>query len=352
MKINSIANINNKNTAFKNIWTNKAVLKGLETISDHSASFIAATSLLMASCVRPLSIAHTPNVKKENKQHAIANSIASGLIKFAMVEAIALPIENAIKKIDKNPKKYLKRKTIETFQESAKSLSSSNNYKFATQFIKQSAGIITAIPKSVLTVALIPPILKFAFGNKNKEKQESDFSVYNQPNKVFDKDFQNNVPSFKGIITNKAADGIGKLLNNPSVQNAAKKFSSNAANITRNMVIATDLLLSGSFAVRTMKSNKIDKERKKPLIYNNLISTGISVAGGYSIDKAVKKGTDKFIDKFKQINRDNPKLAKYVEGINILRPTIIFATIYYGILPAISTYIADKTDNKKTNSEN
>lgn len=351
MKINTV-NYNNQNTAFKNIWTNKAVLKGFETISDHSASFIAATSLAMASFVRPISIAHTPNVKKENKQHAIANSIASGLMKFAMVEAIALPIENSIKKIDKNPKKYLTQKTIDTFKEGAKSLSDSNSYKFATQFIKQSSGLLTAIPKSILTVALIPPILKLVFGKDNKNSEQSEHSVYNQPNKVFGRDFQSNAPSFKGVITNKAAEGIGKILNNSSVQTAAQKFSTNASNITRNMVIATDLLLSGSFALKTMKSEKIDKNRKKPLIYNNLISTGISVVGGYSIDKAVKKGTDKFIDRFKQINKDNPKLAKYIEGINILRPTVIFAAIYYGILPAISTYIADKTDKEKPKTAN
>ena len=351
MKINTV-NYNNQNTAFKSIWTNKAVLKGFETISDHSASFIAATSLAMASFVRPISIAHTPNVKKENKEHAIANSIASGLIKFAMVEAIALPIENSIKKIDKNPQKYLTQKTIDTFQSGAKSLSESGNYKFATQFIKQSSGFITAIPKSILTVALIPPIIKFIFGDKKKSNLNEEHSVYNQPNRIFDNDFPNNKPSFKGIITEKAAIGIGKILNNSLVQNAAQKFSTNSANITRNMVIATDLLLSGSFALRTMKSEKIDKDRKKPLIVNNLISTGISVAGGYSIDKAVKKGTDKFIDKFARINKDNPKLAKYIEGINILRPTIIFAAIYYGILPIISTFIADKTDNQKTEKTN
>ena len=352
MKISNNININNQKTSFKSIMSNKAVLKGLEVISDHSASFIAATSLVMAAGVRPLSIALTPNVKKENKQHAIANSVTSGLIKFAMAEAIALPIENSIKKIDKNPNKYLSQKTIDTFRSGAKSLAESGNYKFATQFIKQTSGLLTAIPKSILTVALIPPVLKLLFEKKKNTDKNAEISVYNQPNKIFNKDFQSSSPSFKGLITEKAATGIGKILNNPSIQNAAKKFSANSADITRNMVIATDLLLSGSFALRTMKSTKIDKDRKKPLIYNNLISTGISVAGGYSIDKAVKKGTDKLIDKFAKANKDNPKLSKYIEGINILRPTLIFAAIYYGILPAISTFIADKTDNKKTETSN
>ncbi len=342
MKISS--NINNNQTSFKNIWTNKAVLKGLETISDHSASFIAATSLAMAAGIRPLSIAASPNVKKENKQHAIANSVTSGLIKFAMVEAIAIPIEKAIKKIDRNPQNYLSDKTIDTFKSGAKSLTDSANYKFATQAIKQSSGIITAIPKAILTVALLPPVLKFLFGKNEKQKDTNiiENSIYNTPNNTFKKDFS---PSFKGLISEQTAKGIGSILNNSSVQNAAKKFSNNAANITRNMAIATDLLLTGTFALRTMNSKKIDKERKKPLVYNNLISTGISVTAGYSIDKAVKKGTDKFIDKFSELNKGNPKLAKYIEGINILRPTLIFAAVYYGLLPAVSTFLAEKIDN-------
>lgn len=350
MKISNNINLNNQKTSFKNVWSNKTVLKGLELISDHSASFIATTTLAMAAGVRPLSIALTPNIKKENKQHAIANSITSGLVKFAMVEAVALPIENSIKKIDKNPNKYLSQKTIDTFQSGAKSLAESGSYKFATQFIKQSAGLLTAIPKAMLTVALIPPVLKLIFGKKKNNTNNNEFSIYNRPNKIFNNDFQSNTPSFKGSVAEKAASGIGKILNNPAVQNTAKKFCSDSANITRNMVIATDLLLSGSFALQTIKSKKIDKERKKPLIFNNLISTGISVAGGYSIDKAVKKGTDKFIDKFSRINKDNPKLPKYIEGINILRPVAIFAVLYYGIIPAISAFIADKTDNGKENS--
>ena len=65
MKINKI---NTANPSFKNIWTNKAVLKGLETISEHGTSFIAATSLIMASGVRPVLIAKTPDIDKENKK--------------------------------------------------------------------------------------------------------------------------------------------------------------------------------------------------------------------------------------------------------------------------------------------
>ena len=344
MKINS----NNLNSqSFGSIYTNKAVLKGLEKISEHGASFIAGTSLAMASIVRPAAIALTPNVKKENKEYAITNSITSGLIKFAMVEAVALPVENAIKKIDKKPANFLSQNTINTFKAGAKDLAKSNNYKFASQLLKLSTGLITAIPKSIMTVALIPVFMDLLFNKKNKPHKTNSQLQDNRYNNIFSKDFNtNNTTSFKGSLTDYTAKGIGKIFNNKSFQKFIKKHGSNNQDIARNMVIATDALLSLSFAHRTFKNKEIDSQRKKPLIYNNLISTGISIAGGYSLDSIIKNSTKNITDKFAQIHKNNPKLGKYIDGINILRPTIIFAAIYYGVIPFISTFLAEKAAEK------
>lgn len=342
-------NVPKINPSYKGLWNNKAVLKGLETISEHGSTFVAATTLAMAVGVRPLAINLTPDVKKENKQYATTNSIASGLIKFGLVEAIALPIENAVKKIDKNPEKYLSEKTIKNLQGSAKSLAESKNYKFATQIMKMGTGLITAIPKAMLTVALIPPIMNKLFPKKKQKENNITTQIYNQYNPVFSSNFNNQSPSFKGGITNNVAKGIGKVLNNETVQTTVKKIAHNDKNIARNVSMATDMLLTGAFIYNTQKNKDIEEKRKKPLIYNNLISTGISLVGGYSIDKFIQKNTQKFINKFSEINKNDPKLPKYIEGINILRPTLIFAAIYYGILPMFSTYIADKIDEKTTN---
>ena len=105
-----------------------------------------------------------------------------------------------------------------------------------------------------------------------------------------------------------------------------------------------DLLLTGSFAVLTDRNKKIKDDRKKALIYNNVISTGITLALGYGIDNVIKNETEKFVNKFKQMNIHDPKVLKYVEGINIIRPALIFAGIYYGILPMFSTYMAERID--------
>lgn len=336
---------NKYNPSLKGFWNNKTVLKGLEKISEHGTTFVAATTLAMAAGVRPIAINLTPNVKKENKEYATTNSIASGLIKFALVEAVAIPVENAVKQIDKAPEKFLSSKTIKTLQGNAKTLAESKNYKFATQVLKLGTGLLTAIPKAMLTVALIPVIMDKLFPKKKEERFDS--KIYDTYNPVFGSDFNQKQPSFKGAITTKTAQGIGKILNNNAVQNVVKKFSSKDADIARNISMATDLLLTASFIHQTNKSKEIKKERKKALIANNVISTGISLVGGFTIDNLIKKNTQGFIQKFSELNKNDPKLPKYIEGINILRPTLIFAAIYYGVLPMFSTFISDKLDKKE-----
>ena len=337
----------------------------------------------MASGVRPFLISKTPDIDEENKKYSIANSVASGIIKFAMAEAIAIPVENSLKKINNSPEKYLNSKTVKVLSGEAKKISESKNYQFASQFLKLLTGLITAIPKSVITIALIPLIMKTLFPKK-KEVQKTNISSFAE-NKIFDDIKQKSYnqvlssayssskssdnllfltsksqstshtlqarrgnllgqPSFKGCIGDTALKGVTSILENGTFQEFAINNSKKSADIARNMSIATDILLTASFIHRTDRSKKIEQDRKKALIYNSLISTGISILGGYFTDKLVQKSTKEFIDKFKAANKNNPKLGKYMEGINVLRPTIIFAGLYYGILPVISTYLADKTD--------
>ncbi len=343
MKVTEI----NSNINFKGGLNNKLLLKGLETVANHPASFIAGTTLIMSSVIRPIAIANTPKTDKENKKYAIADSISSGLIKFGITELVALPVENAINHINKNPEKFLNSKTIKNFTQKGKTLLESENYKFAQQLVKNTPSLITAIPKSMIAVALIPLVMNKLF----PEKQRQEKPNYTQPfgNSPIFAPFYNNQISFKGL-QDTAAKGMSKIFNAQTFQNFVTKHSFNDANIARNMTIATDILLAGSSVISTKKSKKIKEDKKKPLIYNKIITTTLSVLGGYKIDKMIQKGTASFIEKFKKANINDPKLDKYIQGINVVRPTLVFALIYYGILPILSTFTADKLDkinNKK-----
>lgn len=329
MQVNSLSP-NNPN--FTGALNNKFLLKGLEKISEHGMTVGAGTSLIMSLGVRPLAIQATPDVEKENKQYAIANSVCSGIIKFGMVEALALPIENAVKKIDQNPRKYLKN--------SPKTFVKSRSYELGTQIMKLGTGLVTAIPKSMLTIALIPVIMDKIFNIRPNDDKKKGTSPKPPENKDL---------SFKG--KSPIAAGIGKVLDNKSVRKLLKKYENQDKDIAKHLSAGTDILLTSSFAWQTNKSDKIKENRKKALIYNNVIATGITLAGGYGVDSLVKEKSAKFVERFAKANKGDPKLHKYIEGINIVRPALIFAAIYYGILPIFSTYMAEKIDNFIENKE-
>lgn len=322
------------------IFQNKTVLKNLARISDHGTSFSAGTSLVLSSTIRPLSIFSTPDTEKENKQYAAANSICSGIIKFGIVESIALPIENAVKNIDKNPEKFLNPQTIKNLKTTGEELAKSQSYNLLTQLFKLGVGFFTAIPKSMLTLALIPILMDKLFFKKK--------SVQNPPKQVQNMDKflpkNNKNLNFTGLIQGTISTGLGHIINLKFLQNFAKKYQDKDKDIAKHITAVTDILLTTSFAIQTNKSKKIKENRKKALIYNNVISTAITLSMGYGIDNYIKKKSEKFIERFKQLNANDPKLSKYVEGIHILRPALIFAGIYYGILPLFSTFMAEKID--------
>ncbi|MDE6138811.1 MAG: hypothetical protein K2F57_05005, partial [Candidatus Gastranaerophilales bacterium] len=224
------------------ILKNKTLLKSLEKISEHGTSFSATTSLALSLGLRPLAIFSTPDTEKENKQYAAANSISSGLIKFGIVEAIALPVEYAIKNIDDNPNKFLNQSTIKNLSGNSKELTNSKSYKLITQVLKLSTGFFTAIPKSILTVALIPIIMdKIIFRDKNKNKDNIKTSKITLSNSS-----QGKNPPFTGKITNTISRGLSKIIDNSAIQNLAKKYENKDKDIAKHITAGTDILLTGA----------------------------------------------------------------------------------------------------------
>ena len=125
MKISSENDI-----TFNSIYTNRAVKKGLELAASNGALF-GASATVVFSALRPMSIMCTPKTDKENRKIAAAKSVTSSLINFILMLGISVPIAASIKKIDNNPKKYLKKETIETLKEKGKKITDSKGYIFA-----------------------------------------------------------------------------------------------------------------------------------------------------------------------------------------------------------------------------
>ncbi len=310
----------------QSIYTNRFLKKGLEFASDNGALFVASASLALSTIARPLAILATPNTDKQNKRYACAKSLGSSAAGYVLMLGVSKPVASAMKNIDKNPDKYLKKETIKFLQNGEKSLKASSKYKFVTQLFKLGLGFVIAVPKSIMTCALIPPLMKKIFPKKEEKKQSSN---------------QKNV-SFTGI--ERLSKGFGKIIDTSFIKKLSNKFHN--TNFEFNMISLTDILATGAFIQQTNKSKGIEKDRKKALIYNSALSTGLCIAGGYAIDKMSQKSTEKFIKKFSEANKNSPKLAKYIDGIKIAKPAMIFGAIYYIAIPIISTFLADRLDNK------
>lgn len=329
MKISS--NTNN-NITFKGIYDSKLLKKSLEFAAENGALFTASASLALSVAARPLAIWATPKTDKENKKYACAKSLASSAVGFLIMLCASKPVSKAIRKIDNAPSTFLNQKTIDNLKSAETNLNASKKYQFATQLFKLGLGLVIAIPKSIMTCSLIPPIMDKML-KKNEEKKQK-MKLRSAP------------LAFKGAYNQAVegvAKGIGKLIDTNPIQKAAKRFSE--TNFAQHIISMTDILATLSFVRQTSKNKKIEEHRKKPLIYNSLISTGLCLTGGYAINNALNKPTEKFIEKFSKINQNDPKLEKYKEGIKIAKPVLILGGIYYILIPIIATFLADRTDS-------
>ena len=304
-----------RDISFTGIYTNKAVKKGFELAASNGALF-GASATVAFSAIRPLSIMCTPKTEKENRVIASAKSITSSLINFVLMLCLTLPLASSMKKIDDNPSKYLNKKTINKLKDKGKNLTDSKGYIFATQLFKLGIASLVAIPKSIMTAKGMPYIID-AFPSNN--------------------DNNSNI-SFHGI-TDKTANGIGKILNKSKMIKFSEKYKD--SNFPMHITALTDIISTLTFINQANKSKKIKENRKKTLIYNSGISTVLSIVGGYAIDKILDKPTEKFIEKYKKLNAGDKNLAKQVQGIRIAKPFIILGTVYYILIPLISTFLAE-----------
>lgn len=309
------------------IYTSNILEKGLKFAANRSCLFVGAASFVLSSIARPISIMATPKTDLQNKKYACTKSIASSMIGYLVMLGASLPVSNAIKNIVDNPNKFLNKKTIKFLQAGEKSLKKSKRFMFATQLFDLGLGFLIAVPKSMLTCALIPPLMSiFPKKNKNKNNREISFK------------------GFDDKVINKLSKKIGSLMGTDFVKNMSKKFSN--TNFEQHIMSLTDIMATGAFVAQVDSNKKIEKDRKKALMYNAEISTGLSIAGGYALNRLLKKPTEKFIENFKKANKNSAELETYIKGIRVVKPALILGGIYYTIIPLISTFASDKFSKK------
>lgn len=180
---------------------------------EHNISTSALIALVLAGIMRPATIMAIPGKKdKEDKIYASGHAMASGIIGFLVSTAVTSPFDESIKKVF-DEKKFTRGKFKEmdqriaelNLQKEAKTLTeeAKKELKALTKkrdalnvLVKNIPDWVIGVPRAVLTIALIPPILKYVFGLEKKKKSapQEQTQIAEAPKMDFiDKDVFKNV---------------------------------------------------------------------------------------------------------------------------------------------------------------
>ena len=137
----------------------------MEKVNDYHLVAGPAFALILTGIFRPASIMMLPGDKnKDDKKYASAHSIGSGIIGFIISSILFVPLGDAAKAFSANPKNFITK-------ENSYLLKNKEAFNTAKTIIGRLPDIIGSVPKGILTIALIPPILKYVFGWEKKKPE-------------------------------------------------------------------------------------------------------------------------------------------------------------------------------------
>ena len=172
-----------QNVNFNGLLDSKAFEKVAEFAGKNTATFNAASSLIMAGVLRPAAIMALPakdEQEQKNKGIAAAHAIASGVIGFAITSTVMKPISAGLGKVMGDTQKYLP-KLHEKMQQNP---ALEKNVKKVLGF---GPDIILAIPRALLTSKLSHVVQDALFGKK-KKAAEAKAPAQAQPTQVAQSD--------------------------------------------------------------------------------------------------------------------------------------------------------------------
>lgn len=154
--------------------------KVLTLCEKHTVIAQNLVALILAGVFRPLAIMSLPGKKnKEDKIYASGHSIASGLIGFGFSSIVMYPIgvaaEKVLKSTEGKTQKYLTDKSKQIYGvKDLAHLKDSKAFNNISRIFKMAPDVLFfGVAKAMLTVALIPPILKYVFGIEKGKKKDA-----------------------------------------------------------------------------------------------------------------------------------------------------------------------------------
>lgn len=175
----------------KSIYKNETLKKFFLKADKTQVLFQAGFALFLTCALRPLTIMALPSDKKnvDDKKYASAQSMASGILGFVLAFILSDPIAKAAKKIF-DSKEDAPKKMVDYLGADGKAMKYLNSLgddaKLAkgvmSNYLNQLPDIMMALPKAMITIALVPIILKHVFKlEKKKHSEAKNNQTVNQP---------------------------------------------------------------------------------------------------------------------------------------------------------------------------
>jgi len=152
-----------------------------------------------------------------------------------------------------------------------------------------------------------------------------------------------------GFIENtKVVRKIEDYLTKETVSSGKKMMKLNV--LQKHLPGILGLWTTAFYAQSILKNKDIPKERKTPLSINNLFCGAVGTAAGYYVVAAMKKFTQNFLPKFKEVLKkqklDAEKIGKLTHAMeHSLIPLLAFSFAFRFLAPVIATPLANKVNN-------
>lgn len=301
----------------------------LQFANDNNMTANALVALVTAGMVRPTLTMAIPGMKdKKDKIYSAAQAVSSGFLGFGVTMLMTKPLDDALKKAKAAPDKF----GCESINKLGKKQMNTMN-----TLMKNIPEWGICIPRAMLTIALIPLILKYVFGlsktpkNKPAEQQTQqpannfenlkagkdmkDFAV-SDSNKAKEVSFHGKLPeaavetvvnaakgsSKSGGLYDKFTDFIAKhfsapLLNSSKLQNAADKYKDSEF-LFNHVATVTSAVISGVYMQRTLANKNLEDDKKKILAINQGLTFAISTSLSYLIDAKLNSWWERVTARF------------------------------------------------------
>lgn len=140
---------------------------------------------------------------------------------------------------------------------------------------------------------------------------------------------------------------LAPIMNSKFIGSFAEK-TQNIDKMACHMTTAGSIVTTATYAgasLRTLRKDEEQKKRAKTLVLNQVMVTGLSTLGAYTINDWLGDKTKKLGYKFREANQGNPKLATYMKGFDIAKGLLIFSLMYRYVAPVVVTPLASKIGN-------